>query len=109
MPVSVIFENLEAGPNIDDILEWFRSLRRDQVQEVIGFAARSLDEPPSNAPEIFSSIKARRFLQPLALPDTLWASRRIWGGTVSRTAIFLPPLSKEGNPSETVLASGSNE
>ena len=50
MPVSAIFENLEAGSNIDDILEWFRGLKRDQVQEVIGFAARSHDKPPSYAP-----------------------------------------------------------
>ena len=26
MPVSVIFENLEAGANIDDIMEWFQGL-----------------------------------------------------------------------------------
>ena len=50
MPVSAIFENLEAGANVDDILEWFPGLDRDQVQEVIEFAARSLDKPPSYAP-----------------------------------------------------------
>jgi uncharacterized protein (DUF433 family) len=26
MPVSAIFENLEAGANIDDIMEWFDGL-----------------------------------------------------------------------------------
>ena len=46
MPVSAIFENLEAGANIDDILEWFAGLDRTQVQQVIEFAARSLDRPP---------------------------------------------------------------
>ncbi|MCC6590296.1 MAG: DUF433 domain-containing protein [Bryobacterales bacterium] len=46
MPVSAIFENLEAGANIDDILEWFAGLDRAQVQQVIEFAARSLDRPP---------------------------------------------------------------
>lgn len=50
MPVSAIFENLEAGANIDDILEWFHGLDRAQVQEVIEFAARSLDKPPSYVP-----------------------------------------------------------
>lgn len=50
MPVSAIFENLEAGASIDDIMEWFRGLDRAQVQEVIEFAARSLDKPPSYAP-----------------------------------------------------------
>jgi uncharacterized protein (DUF433 family) len=48
MPVSVIFENLEAGANIDDIMEWFEGLNRDQVKAVIEFAARSLDNAPSS-------------------------------------------------------------
>ena len=47
MPVSVIFENLEAGANIDDIMEWFEGLDRDQIKAVIEFAARSLDVTPS--------------------------------------------------------------
>jgi uncharacterized protein (DUF433 family) len=45
MPVSTIFENLEAGANIDDILEWFDGLDRAQVKTVIDFAARSLEAP----------------------------------------------------------------
>jgi uncharacterized protein (DUF433 family) len=49
MPVSVIFENLEAGANIDDIIEWFEGLDRDQIKAVIEFAARSLDATPSSA------------------------------------------------------------
>jgi uncharacterized protein (DUF433 family) len=40
MPVSVIFENLEAGANIDDIMEWFEGLDREQIKAVIEFAAR---------------------------------------------------------------------
>jgi uncharacterized protein (DUF433 family) len=50
MPVSAIFENLEAGANIDDIMEWFDGLDREQVKAVIEFAARSLDKPPVYAP-----------------------------------------------------------
>jgi uncharacterized protein (DUF433 family) len=50
MPVSAIFENLEAGANIDDIMEWFDGLDREQVKAVIEFAARSLDKPPVFAP-----------------------------------------------------------
>lgn len=49
MPVSIIFENLEAGANIDDILEWYEGLDREQVKAVIEFAARSLGEAPSSA------------------------------------------------------------
>ncbi len=45
MPVATIFENLEAGANIDDILKWFDGLDREQVRAVIEFAARSLEEP----------------------------------------------------------------
>ena len=41
MPVSTIFENLEAGADIDEILEWFDGITREQVIAVIDFAARS--------------------------------------------------------------------
>jgi uncharacterized protein (DUF433 family) len=43
MPVATIFENLEAGANIENIMEWYGGLDREQVQAVIEFAARSLD------------------------------------------------------------------
>ena len=45
-PVSVVFDNLEAGASIPEIMEWFH-LSREQVNAVIEFAARSLDAPPS--------------------------------------------------------------
>ena len=48
MPVSVIFENLKAGANIDEIMKWFDGLDREQVEAVIEFAARSLDVTPSS-------------------------------------------------------------
>ena len=51
MPVSAIFENLEAGANIDNIMEWFEGLDRDQVKAVIEFAARSLDKAPTFTPQ----------------------------------------------------------
>ena len=50
MPVAAIFENLEAGATIDDIMEWFDGLDREQVKAVIEFAARSLDKEPTFAP-----------------------------------------------------------
>ena len=43
MPVATVFENLEAGANLDNILEWYDGLDREQVKAVIDFAARSLD------------------------------------------------------------------
>ena len=45
MPVSIVFENLEAGATIDEIMEWF-DVTREQVAAVLEFAARSLDAPP---------------------------------------------------------------
>ena len=45
MPVATIFENLEAGASIDDILAWYDGLDRAQVKAVLEFAARSLDTP----------------------------------------------------------------
>jgi len=50
MPVSAIFENIEAGASIDDIMDWFDGLDREQVKAVIEFAARSLDKAPEYAP-----------------------------------------------------------
>jgi uncharacterized protein (DUF433 family) len=44
MPVSIMFENLEAGATIEEIMEWFH-LRREQIVAVLEFAARSLDAP----------------------------------------------------------------
>ena len=38
MPVSAIFENLEAGASIEDILAWYDGLDREQVKAVIEFA-----------------------------------------------------------------------
>jgi uncharacterized protein (DUF433 family) len=47
MPVSLVFENLEAGATIEEIMVWFR-LTRDQIVHVLEFAARSLDRPPAH-------------------------------------------------------------
>jgi uncharacterized protein (DUF433 family) len=44
MPVSAVFENLEAGASIDEIVEQF-DITREQINAVLAFAARSLDAP----------------------------------------------------------------
>jgi uncharacterized protein (DUF433 family) len=44
MPVSAVFENLEAGATVDEIVDWF-SISKEQVIEVLEFAARSLAAP----------------------------------------------------------------
>ena len=45
MPVATVFENLEAGSSIEEIMEQFR-VTWEQIQAVLEFAARSLDAPP---------------------------------------------------------------
>jgi len=42
MPVKLVFENLEDGMTIDEIIEQY-DVTREQVKTVIDFAARSLD------------------------------------------------------------------
>ena len=44
MPVSVVFENLEAGATVNEVVEWF-DVTPEQVKEVLDFAARSLEAP----------------------------------------------------------------
>ena len=47
-PVSVVFDNLEVGASIQEIMDWFH-LSHEQVTSVIEFAARSLDMPPDSS------------------------------------------------------------
>jgi uncharacterized protein (DUF433 family) len=58
MPVSLMFENLEAGATIDEIAEWFH-LRREQIVVVLEFAARSLDPPRPQQQPVASAAHAR--------------------------------------------------
>jgi len=44
MPVATVFENLEAGATVEEIMEWF-DLTREQLTAVLDFAARSLEAP----------------------------------------------------------------
>jgi uncharacterized protein (DUF433 family) len=43
MPVSAVFENLEDGVTIDELIELYDGLTREQVEAVLDFAARSLE------------------------------------------------------------------
>ena len=58
MPVATVFENLEAGSSIEEIVEQFH-VKPEQIQAVLEFAARSLDAPPapivsSETPQAYS-------------------------------------------------------
>jgi uncharacterized protein (DUF433 family) len=48
MPVATVFENLEAGMTIEEVMEEF-DVTREQVKAVLEFAARSLDAPKHRA------------------------------------------------------------
>jgi uncharacterized protein (DUF433 family) len=49
MPVATVFENLESGASIEEIMEWF-GVTREQIVAVLHFAARSLDAPTAAPP-----------------------------------------------------------
>ncbi len=59
MPVAAVFENLEAGSDIEEIIEQFH-IPRPQIQAVLEFAARSLEAPPVPS-EPAVSVDARSF------------------------------------------------
>jgi len=42
VPVRALFENLEDGARVDDFLEWFSGVTREQVGLVLRHAERSL-------------------------------------------------------------------
>ena len=48
MPVTTVFENLEAGANIEDIMEWF-DISREQITAVVPGARYSLSR---NSPRV---------------------------------------------------------
>ena len=45
-PVKALFENLEAGLSIDELIEQF-PVTREQVHILMAFVARSLEKPPA--------------------------------------------------------------
>jgi uncharacterized protein (DUF433 family) len=47
-PVKVLFENLEAGMSIEEVIEQF-PVTREQLDSLMAFVARSLEEEPRYA------------------------------------------------------------
>ena len=45
IPASAVFENLEDGLTINEIVQMFQGLTHEQVRAVLDFAAHSLEEP----------------------------------------------------------------
>ena len=46
MPVKALFENLEAGMSIEEVMEQF-PVTREQIDSLMAFVARSLDKAPT--------------------------------------------------------------
>jgi uncharacterized protein (DUF433 family) len=42
VPVIALFENLEGGARVDDFLDWFPGVSRQQVEAVLEHTQRSL-------------------------------------------------------------------
>ena len=49
VPVTALFENLESGATLDNFLEWFPGVTRQQVEAVLQHAERSLIEAQAGA------------------------------------------------------------
>ena len=45
VPVSAVFSNLEGGATVDEFLEWFPGVSRQQVNSVLEHASKSLGDP----------------------------------------------------------------
>lgn len=42
VPVAALFDNLDSGATVDEFLDWFPGVTRDQVDDVLAFATQSL-------------------------------------------------------------------
>jgi uncharacterized protein (DUF433 family) len=53
MPVATVFENLEVGSSMEEIIEQY-DVTREQFQAVLEFAARSPDAPPVRVSDTYA-------------------------------------------------------
>lgn len=44
VPVTALFENLEDGASVDEFLEWFPGVTKEQVTNVLEYTIQSLNE-----------------------------------------------------------------
>jgi uncharacterized protein (DUF433 family) len=42
VPVRALFENLEGGARLDEFIEWFPDVKREQAEQVLHHAERGL-------------------------------------------------------------------
>ena len=43
VPVKALFENIEGGATVQEFVEWFPGVAREQVEAVLEYAQRSLE------------------------------------------------------------------
>jgi uncharacterized protein (DUF433 family) len=43
IPVTALFENIEAGASVEDFLIWFPGVTREQVEAVLEYTIQSLN------------------------------------------------------------------
>lgn len=49
VPVATLFEHLDGGSSLEEFLEWFPSVSREQLHQVLAFAKSSLEAPAAIA------------------------------------------------------------
>ena len=49
LPVAALFEHIDQGSTIDEFLEWFPFVSREQAHHVLAFAKSSLEQPTAVA------------------------------------------------------------
>ena len=54
LPVSALFENLEAGATIEEFMEWFAPVDEWKVRAVLQYVADSLKAVPVSSLELLS-------------------------------------------------------
>jgi len=60
VPATLLFENLEVGATVNDFLEWYPGVTREQVLAVLEFAERSLVDQSSQQSFLQKQTKLTR-------------------------------------------------
>ncbi len=81
MPVSIVFENLEAGTTIDEIIEWFHLAGTDCDRA--GIAARASD--PFPVPRATSTLDAHPFDHSAPALEVMSSLKRLKAGSLAST------------------------
>lgn len=45
LPIAIVFECLAKGASIQDIIDWYGGVTKEQIEQVVSFVAQRLIEP----------------------------------------------------------------